>query len=221
MEELSHEASLRRRLSRRGPTPSPVKTSAPCWFVVATSSSTIGTPSTTSTLATVALEVSVSPGQTWAVKRPPKAHEPSITHVVGEHAAGHPHRQHPVREDARVARDLGREHLVGVQRVVVARGARVLDDLGAGQVLDDHGLVHVADRECSARSGGLTSTPSGPCARRRTRATTTSSPSSSRYSVIASRNCRRPPRRPCFSQLSPVRAVIVSTSPGRTGRWYS
>ena len=36
-----------------------------------------------------------------------------------------------------IAGDLGREHLVGVQRVVVAGRARVLHDLGALQVLDD------------------------------------------------------------------------------------
>ena len=52
-----------------------------------------------------------------------------------------------MREDARVAGHLGREHLVGVQRVVVARRTRVLDDLGAREVVDDDRLVDVADGE--------------------------------------------------------------------------
>ena len=56
------------------------------------------------------------------------------------------HGQHPVGEHRRIAGHLGREDLVGVQRVVVAGRARVLDDLGALQVLDEARGVDIAPR---------------------------------------------------------------------------
>ena len=43
----------------------------------------------------------------------------------------------PCAKTLGIAGDLRREHFVGVQRVVVARRARVLHDLGALQILDD------------------------------------------------------------------------------------
>ena len=70
-----------------------------------------------------------------------------IAHVIGEHLARHSHRQHSVGEDARVARDLRGEHLVGVQWVVVARRAGVLDDLSASQIVDDHRAVAEANAD--------------------------------------------------------------------------
>src|SRR4051794_7408926 len=60
-----------------------------------------------------------------------------LTHPVGDGPGGHAHRQHAVREHAGVDAHLAGEPLVGVQRVVVTRGTRVLDDAGAGEVLDE------------------------------------------------------------------------------------
>src|SRR4051812_20784227 len=68
-----------------------------------------------------------------------EAGQPAVADEVGEHVAGHAHGEHAVGEHARIAGDLGGEHLVGVDRVVVARGAGVLHDLRALEVLDDGG----------------------------------------------------------------------------------
>jgi hypothetical protein len=50
---------------------------------------------------------------------------------------------------------------------------------------------------------------------------TTSSPLSSRYSVMISLKRISPPRRPSFSQLLPGCELARSTTPGRSGWWYS
>ena len=53
------------------------------------------------------------------------------------------------------------------------------------------------------------------------RAVTTSSPAALRYSVTLSENTSLPPRRPCFSHVSPREVVAVNNSPALSGRWYS
>src|SRR5690606_3146648 len=136
------------------------------------------------------------------------------------------HGEHAVREDARISGHLCRVDLVAVQRVVVARGARIHDELGSGKVLHDAFAVRVADLE----RAGLEcheSISSQPLSTGRSvvtltpRAVTTSSPFWSRYSVTRSRNMSLPARLLSFSQVLPGFVSTVSTSPGRTWRWNS
>src|SRR5579884_1559619 len=151
-----------------------------------------------------------------------EAADPSVADPVGDHLAGHAHGEHPVGEHAGIAGHLGGEDLIAVQWVVVARGAGVLDDLGAAQVVHHHLLVLVAHRQALARQCHQDPSPTGRSVRTPTlRAVTTSSPFWSRYSVIDSLKTSLPARRPSFSHLSPGRVVAVSTSPGRRLRWYS
>ena len=157
------------------------------------------------------------------VARPHLAHEPHAVlrdaadvEPVGDDASGHAHREHAVGEDAGVAGDLAGEHLVAVQRVVVARRARVHHDLGAGEIVDEQELLrvaHVQGRGADAHFGPSVSTAT-------VRAVTTTSSCSSRYSVMSSVNFNVP-ERPCFSHCSPVRPRACSTSPTTSGRWYS
>ena len=123
----------------------PITTTSPSWFTVVTDRSTRLWPSSSRTASDLRRR-----GQ--RIARPHLAREadavggqPAVADKVGDHAAGHAHRQHAVGEDGRVLRYLGGEDLVGVERVVVARGAGVLDDLGAGEVVGELLGVGVAD----------------------------------------------------------------------------
>src|SRR6185437_757607 len=152
--------------------------------------------------------------------------QPSVTHVIREHLAGQPHGQHAVREYARVAGDLRRVDLIRVQRVVIARYARVLHDLGARQVLRHTLAVGVADLErrrlqCHCDNSSQPWSTGRSVVTPTPRAVTTSSPFWSRYSVTRSRKVSLPARLLCFSQVLPGLVSAVSTSPGRSGRWYS
>src|SRR5690606_37973630 len=127
------------------------------------------------------------------------------------------HREHPVREHRRVTGGLHRETLVGVHRVEVARRSRVLDDLRPGQAADEHQLPGLAPRH-----GRHAAPPTfAEVVTVTIVAVTTSSPRWSRYSVILSVKVSVPPRRPSLRQVLPGRSTALSTSPWRTGRWYS
>ena len=119
----------------------------------------------------------------------------------------------PCAKTLGIAGDLGGVDLIRVQRIVVARCAGILDDLGARQVLDHALAVGVADLQggclqchcCfspqpwSTGRSVVTPTP---------RAVITSSPFWSRYSVTRSRNVSLPARLLSFSQVLPG---LVST----------
>src|ERR1700751_5291159 len=113
-----------------------------------------------------------------------------------------------------------------MQRIVVARGARVLHDLGALEVVDDAGGVGLANLQvrgfeghddqasCFWSTGRSVRTPTP-------RAVITSSPFWSRYSVTDSEKTSFPELHPSQSQVLPGLVMAVSTSPGLMCRWYS
>ena len=110
----------------------PVTTGTPSWLVVVTVRSTRSTPSSRADRRHLGRRRQRVAGPDLADEAHAVLGEHAVADVVGEHLGGGAHRQHAVGEHARVAGDLGREHLVGVQRVVVAGRPGVLDDLGAG-----------------------------------------------------------------------------------------
>ena len=123
-----------RSRGRAGPRAVPDRTRSPASFTVTTEID--------GDLAVVAvLDRLDGRGRGQRVARPdlllesdPVGEQPPVADPVGEQAAGEAHGEHPVGEDGREAGHLGHVDLVAVQRVVVARGARVLDDLGPGQL---------------------------------------------------------------------------------------
>src|SRR5690606_10349852 len=122
-----------------------------------------------------------------------------------------------------IAGGAGREGLVVVDRVEVARGARVLDDLGAREALDERLLAGRPDLELAGAQPGVAAHDSTAFSVTMPTlvAVTTSSPRSSRSSVIVSLKRSLPPRLPSFSQVRPARVEARRRIPGRIGWWYS
>ena len=83
--------------------------------------------------------------------------EAAVADVIGQHLAGHAHGEHAVGKHGGITGHLRGVHLVGVDGVVIAGGAGVLHQLGAGEIVDDHLFVGVADAErfCGQRHEGF------------------------------------------------------------------
>ena len=122
--------------------------------------------------------------------------------------------------EAARARDLEVAQMEATRLGVRDRSADIAVALGVLEHLDDDLGARVAHLQlrclethfCSTTFSVRTPTP---------RAVTTSSPSRVRYSMVVSLNCNLPPRRPSFSQVRVGSTTAVSTSPARSGRWYS
>src|SRR5437763_1053074 len=128
-------------------------------------------------------------------------------------------RQHAVAKHARLARHV-RELLVVMDRVEVARGARVAHEVRPAEVLHHDGRELLAFRHvlevarhahCTAPSVWM----------RVLRLYAATSPRWLVNSVSVMTKSIFPPRLPSFSKTSFVRPRAIKTSPGRIGRRYS